>query len=216
MLELYDYWRSSAAYRVRITLNLKGVAYRQRAVDLMAMGQRAEGYDKIHPGRRVPALILEDGTALPQSMAILSYLDAAYPEPPLLPGLDHPAARARGEAAALTIACDIHPVNNSGLLRQIKARFGAEDAGISDWMHHWMTEGLAAFQSLIQSDTAFCFGDAPGLADVCLVPQLYNARRAGLDMTPFAQLVQVDARCAELPAFAAALPERQPDARPET
>ncbi|MBV7379791.1 maleylacetoacetate isomerase [Maritimibacter dapengensis] len=208
-MKLYTYWRSTTSYRVRIALNLKGVDYTSVPVDLVAGDQRSDAYAGVNPGLGVPALVLDDGTTLTQSMAILDWLEDTHPEPALLP--TDPIERAHARAAALGIATDIHPVNNLRVVGRLKSMGHTQDEAI-DWMNHWMTEGFAAFQTLIRPDTPFCFGDTPGLADICLVPQLYNARRWGTDLAPFARLTEIEGRCLALPAFDAARPEAQADA----
>ncbi|RYG90294.1 maleylacetoacetate isomerase [Loktanella sp. IMCC34160] len=208
-MRLYSYWRSTTSYRVRIGLNLKGIVYQTVPVDLVAGHQNAPDYVALNPGQGVPTLVLEDGTVLTQSMAILDWLEDTHPAPALLPS--DPVARARVRAAALTIACDIHPVNNLRVVGKLKSMGHGPDDTVA-WMNDWMTRGFAAFEALIAPDTPFCFGDAPGLADLCLVPQLYNAHRWGCDLTPFKRLTDIEARCLALPAFDAARPETQPDA----
>ena len=208
-MKLYTYWRSTTSYRVRIALHLKGIAYEAVAVDLVAGDQQAPGYTALNPGQGVPTLVTEDCTVLTQSMAILDWLEEICPKPALLPA--DPVARARVRAAALTIATDIHPVNNLRVVGKLKA-MGHSQNEATDWMNDWMKRGFTAFAQLIEPDTAFCFGDAPGLADLCLVPQLYNAHRWGCDLGPFARLTEIEARCLALPAFDAARPEAQPDA----
>jgi maleylacetoacetate isomerase len=207
---LHGYWRSTTSYRVRIALNLKGVTYETVAVDLTAGDQHDPRYRALNPLGAVPTLVIDDETPLTQSMAILDYLEAVHPEPRLLPR--DPVAAAKVRAAALVIACDIHPVNNLRIGKRLK-EMGHDQAEVTDWMRHWMTEGLTAFQALIREDTAFCFGDAPGLADTCLVPQLYNAHRWGVDLSNLARLFEIEARCLALPSFSAARPEVQPDAK---
>ncbi|HBZ44163.1 MAG TPA: maleylacetoacetate isomerase [Maritimibacter sp.] len=209
-MKLYSYWRSTTSYRVRIALNLKGVSYTSVPVDLVAGDQRSDDYVAVNPGRGVPALVLEDGAVLTQSMAILDWLEETHPEPALLPS--GPVARAHVRAAALGIATDIHPVNNLRVVGRLKSMGHSQDEAV-DWMNHWMIEGFTAFQSLIERDTPFCFGEAPGLADLCLVPQLYNAHRWGTDLTRFARLTEIEARCLDLAAFDAARPEAQADAK---
>jgi maleylacetoacetate isomerase len=208
-MKLYTYWRSSTSYRVRIALNLKGVAHEAVPVDLAAGAQSAPDYAALNPGKGVPSLVLEDGTAFTQSMAILEWLEETHPAPALLPA--DPAMRAHVRAAALGIATDIHPVNNLRVIRKLASMGHSQDETVA-WMNGWMRDGLAAFDRLIRPDTSFCFGDAPGLADLCLVPQLYNARRWGCGLEAFARLVEIEARCLALPAFDAARPENQPDA----
>lgn len=208
-MRLYTYWRSTTSYRVRIALNLKGIDFTSVPVNLVAGEQKAEDYVRINPGLGVPTLVTEDGTVLTQSMAILDWLEEVYPEPALLP-VD-PVERAHVRAAAMVIAADVHPVNNLRVVGELKKMGHTQEEAI-DWMNLWMTKGFTAFQSLIRSDAPFCFGDSPSLADLCLVPQLYNARRWGTDLTPFARLIEIEQRCLALPAFDDARPEAQPDA----
>lgn len=208
-MRLYSYWRSTTSYRVRIALNLKGIVYQTVPVDLVAGAQTAPDYVALNPGQGVPALVTGDGTVLTQSMAILDWLEETHPAPALLP--DDPVQRAQVRAAALTIACDIHPVNNLRVIRALKSMGHSQDETVS-WMNDWMTRGFATFDALIAPDTPFCFGDRPGLADLCLVPQLYNAHRWGCDLSAFPRLTGIEARCLALPAFDAARPEAQPDA----
>ena len=212
-MKLYTYWRSTTSYRVRIALNLKGIAYEPVPVDLVAGMQRAPDYVALNPGQGVPTLVLGDGTVLTQSMAILDWLEETHPDPALLP--TGPVPRAHVRAAALSIATDIHPVNNLRVVRKLKSFGHSQDETVA-WMNGWMQDGLAAFGRLIRPDTPFCFGDTPGLADLCLVPQLYNAHRWGCDLTRFPRLREIEARCLALPAFDAARPETQPDAEDPT
>lgn len=209
MVTLYSYWRSTTSYRVRIALNLKGFAYEQVTVDLVAGEQSAEEYSSLNPGQGVPTLVLEDGSVLTQSMAILDWLDRAHPDPALLPA--DPLGRAQALAAALGIATDIHPVNNLRVVGKLKSLGYSQDEIVA-WMNDWMARGFTAFAQLIRGDTPFCFGESPGLADICLIPQLYNARRWELDLTPFNRLTDIEARCLALPTFDNARPEHQPDA----
>ncbi len=209
MLTLHTYWRSSTSYRVRIALAMKGIEYQSRHVDLIAGAQRMPEYAELNPMQGVPTLMLEDGTALTQSMAILDYLDHLKPDPPLLPNND-PLLRARILAAAMVIATDVHPVNNLKVVTRVKELAGANEA--LPWMQHWMTHGFAAFHALIEPDTPFAFGDQPTLADICLVAQLYNAHRWKVDLSTTPRLLEIEQRCLELPAFDTARPENQMDA----
>lgn len=209
-MKLYSYWRSSCSYRVRIALALKGLSWDTVPIHLVKGEQTGDAYDAVNPAHLVPTLELPDGTRLTQSLAIIDWLDRTYPDPALMP--DDPVDRARVLAAALTVACDIQPLNNSGTVAHLKAAFGASGEDGIAWMVHWMEKGFHAFEAAIRPDTPFCFGDAPGLADICLVPQLYGAHRWGMDLSPFARLTEIEARCLALPAFEAARPETQPDA----
>lgn len=209
-LTLYTYWRSTTAYRVRAALNLKGVAYEQTTVDLLGGEQYGDAYQAINPSSGVPTLILEDGTTLTQSLAIIDYLDAIYPDPPMLSG--DPADRARQLAVALVVATDIHPVNNLGVLGQLQARFGASADDKRDWMQHWMAKGFAAVEAMLPDRDGFAFGDAPDLADLCIVAQCVNAHRWGLSLAPYPKVARVEAACLAVPAIVAAAPENQPDA----
>jgi maleylacetoacetate isomerase len=201
---LHDYWRSSASYRVRIALNLKGVAYRSHPVDLRAGEQRGEANLARNPQGLVPTLEV-DGIALVQSLAIIDWLDSAYPEPRLLPA--DPLARVATLARALLIACDIHPVDNLRVLKRLESQFGADQAARDTWYRHWIAEGLQALEAMA-GPGPFLGGDAPDLSDVCLVPQLYNARRVDLPLDADPRLLRADAAAAKLDAFAAAHPDR--------
>lgn len=209
-MQLYSYWRSTTAYRVRAALNLKGLAYETVPVNLVAGEQRAEGYTALNPGAGVPTLVLDDGTVLTQSLAILDYLDAVYPDPALIPA--DPLQRAKVLAAAHSFALDVHPVNNLRVVQHLKAEFGAPDDAVRAWMLHWMAKGCAALEVQIDPKATFCFGASPDIADLCVVAQLYNAKRWGLDMAPYPNLSRVDAACLAHPAIAAAHPDQQPDA----
>jgi maleylacetoacetate isomerase len=210
-VKLYSYFRSSAAYRVRIALNLKGIAYETVPIHLVKDGGRNKKpeYRAINPQMRVPALQLPSGEILTQSIAIIDYLNDQHPTPPLLPS--DPLARARVEAFAQTIACDIHPLNNIGPLRYLKQQFGQEQPAIDAWYHHWVLEGFEALEQTIRPGP-YSFGAAVTLADICLVPQVYNARRLKVPLERFPNVVAVDAACMKLPAFEKARPENQPDA----
>ena len=214
-LVLHTYWRSSAAYRVRIALALKSLAFETRPVHLLKDGgqQHAAAYVQVNPQQLVPVL-LHGRRAIRQSLAIIEYLEEAWPDaPPLLPG----TARERGRVRALAqlVACDIHPLNNLRVLQFFERQWNVPQAERDEWVRHWIVEGLAAFEALVADDPAtgaFCHGDVPGLADCCLVPQLYNARRFGVDLRPWPTLARIEQACLALPAFKAAAPEAQPDA----
>lgn len=212
-LTLYTYYRSSAAYRVRIALNLKGLTAEQAAVHLVKDGgqQKTEVYRHVNPNATVPALDIGDGgQAIVQSMAIIEYLDEIAPDPPLLPG--DAASRARIRAAAQVIACDVHPLNNSRVLGYLKKNFGRSQEDAVAWMHHWMRGGLLAYQALLPPGSCYSFGESVTLADLCLVPQLYNVRRWDMPTDGLERLVEIEAACLALPAFEVARPENQPDA----
>ena len=209
-MRLYDYWRSSAAYRVRIALNWKGLTYEQVSVDLRAGAQRTPDFLEINPQGLVPVLE-DDGVRLTQSLPILNYLEERYPEPALLPK-DAPG-RATSRAIAVAIACEIHPLNNLRVLKYLERELGLGEAQRLTWYRHWVAEGLGAIEAMLaRSAGDFCVGDAPSLADVCLVPQVYNARRYQCDLEPYPTIRRLDERCRELEPFAKAAPERQPDA----
>jgi maleylacetoacetate isomerase len=211
---LYDYWRSSASYRVRIALNLKGFKYEQKSVHLVRDGgeQNKPEYLAINPQGLVPTLVDED-IVLTQSMAIMEYLDERYPEPSLLPV--ETVARARVRAMALLVACDIHPLNNSSVTAYIGKTLGQSAAAINEWYCHWITRGFSALEALLENSADMgqcCFGDEPGLADICLVPQVYNAERFNCDLDPYANIRRISGYCRSLKAFTMAAPENQPDA----
>lgn len=201
---LYDYWRSSASYRVRIALNLKGVAYEIRRVDLRAGEQHDAANRARNPQGLVPTLEV-DGVPLVQSLAIIDWLDSAFPEPRLVPA--DPLMRAAAMARALVVACDVHPIDNLRVLKRLESQFGADQAARDDWYRHWVAEGLAALDAMA-GEGPFLGGDAPDLSDVCLVPQLYNARRFDVPLDGFAKLLGADAAMATLDAVAAAHPDR--------
>ena len=212
MLKLYSYFRSSAAYRCRIALNLKGLAYQTVQVHLLRDGgqHNAPAYRALNPQGLVPTLE-HAGRIITQSLAIIEYLDEIQREPQLLPG--DAASRADIRAFALAIACDIHPINNLRVLNYLKGPLRQDHAAVDRWYHHWVEMGLAASQRMLpQGQSRFCFGDQPSLADVCLVPQIYNARRFNCDLAQMPRLVAIDATARDLPAFADAAPEAQPDA----
>jgi maleylpyruvate isomerase len=213
-MKLYTYFRSSAAYRVRIALNLKGLAYEAVPVHLLKAGgeQLRSEYRSINPSGLVPTL-RDDNTTLTQSLAIIEYLDETHPSPALLPA--DAAGRARVRALAQMIACDIHPLNNLRVLRYLVRTLGISDEQKNAWYRHWILEGFAALEAHLARDPQtgrFCHGDAPTLADCCLAPQIYNAERFEIDMAPYPTIARIHAASVELPAFQAAHPARQPDA----
>ena len=205
MRVLYDYFRSSASYRVRIALNLKGLAYDSVLVSLLDNAQRAPEYLSKNPQGLVPAL-LDGEQLLTQSLAICEYLEETYPQPALLP--NDAIGRARVRALALSIACDIHPLNNLRVLRRLEAQFAADQAGKDAWYQHWIQSGFEAFEQQIQSTHGqYCFGDTVTLADLALVPQVYNARRFNCDLSAYPTMLAIEQRCLALDAFARATPE---------
>lgn len=211
-MRLYDYFRSSAAFRVRIALYLKGVKVEQVGVHLVKEGGRKHTpeYRARNPQGLVPALELDDGTVLTQSLAIIEYLDSVFPEPRLVPA--DPVIAAKARAVALTIACDIHPLNNLRVLNYLKGPLGHSQPEVDEWYRHWIREGgLDAVEQMIEGER-FCFGDRPSIADICLIPQVFNAHRYKIDISHLRKVAAVDRWCADLPAFQAAHPARQPDA----
>jgi len=211
LVKLYSYFRSSAAYRVRIALNFKNMPYEMVAVHLTKDGgqQRKPAFRAVNPQMRVPALELDGGEILTQSLAIIEYLDEAHPEPPLLP--KDALARAKVRAIADMIACDIHPLNNLAALQYIKRQLKHEQPDIDAWYHHWIIEGFTAIEAMITPGPYTCDGQVT-LADVCLIPQLFNARRLKVPLDRFPKIVAVEGACLKLPAFDKARPENQPDA----
>ena len=212
-MKLYDYFRSSAAYRVRIAMNLKSLDPERVFIHLRRDAQRDPAYLALNPQGLVPALTMDDGQVLTQSLAIIEYLDETHPAPPLMPA--GAAARARVRSIALQVACDIHPLNNLRVLKYLQHTLHVRDADKDTWYRHWVHEGLAALETQLARDNAtgrYCHGDAPTLADVVLVPQMANAHRFDVDVKPFPTLNRIEAACLGLPAFARAEPARQPDA----
>jgi maleylacetoacetate isomerase len=210
-VKLYSYFRSSAAYRVRIALNLKGIAYETASVHLTKDGghNRRPEFRAVNPQMRVPVLVTPGGETLIQSIAIIEYLDETHPEPPLLP--KDPIARAKVRGLAELIACDIHPLNNTSPLRYLKHELHQEQSAIDAWYHHWVIAGFEALEALI-GPGPYAYGNTVTLADVCLVPQVANARRLKVPLDKFPKIVAADAACQALPAFERARPENQPDA----
>jgi maleylacetoacetate isomerase len=212
-MKLYTFFRSSAAFRVRIALNLKGLSYESIPKSLLKNEQRAGDYLALNPQGLIPALDV-GGAVLSQSLAIIEYLNDTYPTPPLLP--PGPLERARVRSMALAIACDIHPLNNLRVLNYLRGELKQDDAGVNVWYRHWITEGFKGLEVQARehsSDKRYCFGDSVSLVDVLLAPQMFNARRFETDLTPFPTLTAISAHLESLPAFAAARPEVQPDAK---
>jgi maleylpyruvate isomerase len=213
-MKLYTYFRSSAAYRVRIALNLKGIAYDAVPVHLLNHGgeQLGAAYRAVNPSALIPALET-DGATLAQSLAIIEYLEEVHPVMPLLP--QDALGRARVRALAQTIACDTHPLTNLRVLRHLKGELGLSEEDRNAWYRHWLGEGMGMLEAQLANSAGtgrFCHGDMPTIADCCLVPQVFNARRFAVDLAPFPTIAAIDAACADIPAFQAAHPSRQPDA----
>jgi maleylacetoacetate isomerase len=213
-LVLYGYWRSSAAYRVRIALNLKGLAYETRPVHLVNNGgeQHAPDFQALNPQELVPCLV-DGGQVFTQSMAIMEYLDDTHPAPPLLPA--DPAGRARVRSLAQVVACDLHPLGNLRVLQYLVTQFGADDAAKGVWSRHWINNGLEALEAMLAGNVAtgrFCHGDTPTIADACLVPQVYNAVRWKIPLDDYPTICRIHDACQALDAFQKAAPEAQMDA----
>jgi maleylacetoacetate isomerase len=211
---LYSYFRSSAAFRARIALNLKGIKPEQRFVHLLKEGgqQHSDAYRAVNPQELIPALV-HDGHTFTQSLAIIEYLNEIVPQPPLLPA--DPAGRARCRELAYAVACDIHPVNNLRIGRYLKRNLGQTDETVTVWQRHWITVGFDALEKMLAASPetgAFCHGDAPTIADICLIPQVANARRAELDIAMWPVIARIETHALKHPAFEAALPKNQPDA----
>jgi maleylacetoacetate isomerase len=211
-MKLYTYFQSSGAYRVRIALNLKGLVAEMSFVNLLKGEQKNDAYEKVNPQKAVPTFI-DKGHTLTQSLAIMEYLDEAYPSPPLLP--KEPFARAYVRALALLIAADTSPLGNLKVRKYLFNELNVPDEKVTSWLQHWITDGLAAFERTLAHSRhagAFCHGDTPGIADCCLIPQVFNANRWKCDLTPFPHIMKIAEACGKHPAFIAAHPERQGDA----
>ena len=208
---LYDYFRSSAAFRVRIALNLKGLAAERRFIHLRRGDQRAPAYLEVNPQGLVPLLVVGD-RRIAQSLAIIEYLEERHPLPPLLP--EGAEDRAWVRSIALAIACDIHPIDNLRVLQYLARELGVDEAKRDEWYRHWVREGFRAIELRLaeRATGPYCLGDTPTLADICLVPQVANANRLNVDMAPYPRIGAINAACLAHPAFAAAHPDRQADA----
>lgn len=211
-MKLYTYFRSSAAFRVRIALNLKGIAYEPMFVHLAKGEHRAPAYTKVNPQALLPTLELDDGTRIHQSLAIIEYLDETHPAKPLVP--EDALGKARVRSLSYLIASEIHPLNNLRVLKYLRGELKLDDAAVSKWYSHWIAEAFGPLERLVTrfGGGRYCYGDALSLADVCLVPQMYNARRFNCDVTPYPTLVRIAAALEADPKFAAAAPSRQPGA----
>jgi maleylacetoacetate isomerase len=213
-ITLYDYWRSSASYRVRIALHLKGLEFEQLAVNLVKDGgqQHSDAYRELNPQGLVPALV-HDEMVLSQSLAIIEYLDAMFPDTPLLPA--DPVEKAVSRSMALGIGCDIHPLNNLRVQQYLKGKLSVSDEAAVNWMNHWVSLGFESLEARLRNRkelSPYCMGDAPGLVECFLVPQVYNAERFECDLSGFPEIRRITELCRSLPAFFAAAPEQQPDA----
>ena len=206
-MELYTYYRSTSSYRVRIALALKGLDYRSIPVNLLKGEHRQADFLALNPQGRVPALRVGEGELLVQSPAIIEYLEECYPQPPLL--ADDPLQRAHARSVAALIGCDVHPLHNVSVLNQLR-QLGHDENQVTQWIAHWISQGLAAVEQLI-GDKGYCFGDAPGVADVYLIPQLYAAERFNISLDAYPRIRRVAALAAQHPAFVQAHPANQPD-----
>ena len=211
-MKLYTYFRSSASFRVRIALNLKGIAYEPSFVHLPKGEHRAAPYSKVNPQALTPTLVLDDGEQLAQSLAIIEYLDEVQPQPPLLP--KDAKGRARVRSLSLLIACEIHPLNNLRTLQHLKRVLGQTEDQVNAWYRHWVADGLAKFEADLATGGSgkYCHGDVPTMADCCLVPQIFNAKRYQCDLAPYPATMRIFDACMKLEAFDLAQPSKQPDA----
>lgn len=212
-MKLYTYFRSSAAFRVRIALNLKDLAYQPEFVHLAKGEHRKPDYARVNPQALVPALVLDDGSHLAQALAIIEFIEERHPRPPLLP--KEPLERARVRSLSYLVACEIHPLNNLRVLQHLKRQLGQNEEQINAWYRHWVADGMAKFEAALSGSKGtgkFCHGDAPTMADCCLVPQIFNAKRYQCDLSPYPTSMRVFDACMELDAFDRAQPSKQPDA----
>jgi maleylacetoacetate isomerase/maleylpyruvate isomerase len=213
-VKLYTYFRSSAAFRVRIALNLKGLQYEPQLISLPKGVHRQPEYSKVNPQALVPTLVTDDGFRLAQSIAIIEYVDETHPQPPLIPR--EGKARARVRSLSLLVACEIHPLNNLRTLQYLKRELKLGEGEVNAWYRHWIADGLGKLEAEMKSPLTgkFSHGDAPTMADCCLVPQIFNAKRYDCDLAPYPTVMRVFGECMKLEAFDRAQPSRQPDAEP--
>lgn len=212
-MKLYSYFRSSASYRVRIALALKGLEYEFQGIHLRRGEQSAPNFLAVNPQGLVPALVEDDGAVLTQSLAIIEYLEERYPEPCLLP--PDPVNRAWVRALSQIVACDIHPINNLRILQYLEKELSLDEPARNAWVLRWIDDGFAAMEKMLQGDQRtgiYCFGDAPTVADICLVPQVFNGQRFGVQMNRYPTLARINRACMELAAFEEQAPGKQPDA----
>jgi maleylacetoacetate isomerase len=209
-VKLYTYFRSSAAFRVRIALNLKGLRYEPLFVHLAKGEHRKSDYTKVNPQGLLPTLELDDGTRLNQSLAIMEYLEEKHPRPPLLPS--EPVGKARVRALSELIACEIHPLNNLRVLQHLKRALGQDEDQVNAWYRHWIADGLGKLEAELDAGARFACGEAPTMADCCLVPQIFNAKRYNCDLASYPTTMRVFEQCMKLEAFDRAQPGKQPDA----
>ena len=210
-MKLYTFFRGSSPFRLRIALNLKGLAYEPAFVHLAKGEHRKSEFGKVNPQQLLPALELDDGQVLNQSLAIIEYLDEKYPQKPLLPR--EPLARARVRSLSYLVACEIHPLNNLRVLQHLRGALGQNEEQVAAWYRHWIADGLAKFEAQVKGTAGkFCHGDAPSMADCCLVPQIFNARRYQNDLAPYPVAMRIFEACMKLEAFDRAQPSKQPDA----